>query len=247
MAKVQKDGKFGYVNKSGQEFVAVQYDKIAEFEDGLAKAVLNGKCGFLGMDGKVMIPFESECNPDNIFEEGFSNGYSKFEVKTKKKKGPPVLEKGLMDKEMRTIVPANYEDVGKLSEGLVAVRKKGKWGYVDLNLKIIVPFQYELAWPFKNNLAKVKLNGKLGIIDPAGKLKLTCEYDEIQDPKMGVFVARIGEKYGLLDENGKYLIEPELDEVENPLKDDLLQLSKVGKLAYFNLKTRSFVWKENGF
>lgn len=61
-----------------------------------------------------------------------------------------------------------FEGIMQYSEGLVAVRKNGKWGFVDEQGKTIIPFIYEGASYFSNGVALVVLEGKRGYIDKAG-------------------------------------------------------------------------------
>ena len=35
----------------------------------------------------------------------------------------------------KVIIPLEYEEVGNFSEGLAAVRKDGKWGYINLKMR----------------------------------------------------------------------------------------------------------------
>lgn len=41
------------------------------------------------------------------------------------------------------VIEAQYEDAIGLTEGLLAVKKNGKWGFVDIFNKVVVPFEYE--------------------------------------------------------------------------------------------------------
>lgn len=41
------------------------------------------------------------------------------------------------------VIEAQYEDAIGLAEGLLAVKKNGKWGFVDIFNKVVVPFEYE--------------------------------------------------------------------------------------------------------
>ena len=49
------DGKWGFIDKNGNDKVAFRYDKVADFEDGLALVELNGKLGFVNRYGREVI------------------------------------------------------------------------------------------------------------------------------------------------------------------------------------------------
>lgn len=77
-----------------------------------------------------------------------------------------------------TVAP-QYEDAQLFCEGLAAVKKDGKWGYIDTDGKVVIPFQYDQAYHFNEGKAVVgTLNGqdtqgrwyiRAGFIDKAGK------------------------------------------------------------------------------
>lgn len=53
-----------------------------------------------------------------------------------------------------TIAP-QYEDAGPFNEGLAAVKKNGKWGYIDTDNKTVIPFRYDVAGIFNEGYAVV--------------------------------------------------------------------------------------------
>jgi len=67
-AKVVKNGKIGYINMEGEEFIPCKYEEIYPFEGGKAKAKRDGKYGFLNEQGEEII----ECKFD--FIGPFKNG-----------------------------------------------------------------------------------------------------------------------------------------------------------------------------
>lgn len=56
IAKVEKDGKQGFINETGEEFVPVKYDQIYPWEKGRAKVEIAGKYGFINEAGEEYIP-----------------------------------------------------------------------------------------------------------------------------------------------------------------------------------------------
>lgn len=43
-----------------------------------------------------------------------------------------------------------YDEVGSYKDGLMAVKKGNKWGYVDKNGKVIIPIKYDASWNYHN-------------------------------------------------------------------------------------------------
>ena len=56
LALVRKDGKFGYISKSGEFAIQPKYKTAKNFSEGLAAAEDNGKWGFINPKGEWIIP-----------------------------------------------------------------------------------------------------------------------------------------------------------------------------------------------
>ncbi|MDD1428759.1 WG repeat-containing protein [Dolichospermum sp. ST_sed9] len=56
------------------------------------------------------------------------------------------------------------------SEGLAAVNKVGKWGYINTSGKVVIPYQFDDVDSFQEGLANVKINGKEHLIDKTGNI-----------------------------------------------------------------------------
>lgn len=54
-----------------------------------------------------------------------------------------------------TLIAPKYEDAGRFSDGLAAVKQGGKWGYINEDGKTVIPFQFDKAYPFSEGLAIV--------------------------------------------------------------------------------------------
>lgn len=85
------------------------------------------------------------------------------------------------------VIAPQYEDAGQFSDGLAAVKKNGKWGYIDEEGKVVIPFQYELAYDFNEGLAIV------------AKSKRTADTAISWDKPAGTYY-----EMGFIDESGKY-------------------------------------------
>lgn len=71
LCKVEIDNKFGYINVNGDEQVAVKYDNIESFKNGLAVAKLGEFYGIINEQDEVVVPFSLNY-PD---KKGLKNGY----------------------------------------------------------------------------------------------------------------------------------------------------------------------------
>lgn len=87
-----------------------------------------------------------------------------------------------MNKTGTIAILPEYEAVSRFSEGLAAVQKGGKWGFINKNGETVIPFVYEWAqWGFTEGLALVKKDGKSEIINKMGETVIPCglEYDQM--------------------------------------------------------------------
>lgn len=53
------------------------------------------------------------------------------------------------------IIAPQYEDAGGFSDGLAAVKKNGKWGFIDESGKAVIPFEYDDVMSFSEGKAVV--------------------------------------------------------------------------------------------
>ena len=91
-----------------------------------------------------------------------------------------------------------YEVVGKLSNGMVAVKEGFLYGFVNSKNEYVVKAQYQQVEDFYNGHARVKLNDKWGMIDTNGKVTVACSYDEIEHYHGTIWRVKKGDLYGLV-------------------------------------------------
>ena len=110
-------------------------------------------------------------------------------------------------------------------EGLAAVAKNGKFGYIDRDGNTVIPFRYkpgydednewynqQAAYDFHEGVARVwsSRTKKYGFIDKEGNEITPCRFDEASDMSGGLALVQIGEDYGFIDKEGNCTLD--LDE-----------------------------------
>ncbi len=158
LAVVQKDNKFGAVDKSGALVVPAVYDSMSNFEDnGLAIVEADNKFGAVDKSGELVIP--TIYSGLDFFAKGVGVAYS-------------ANSKDVLIDTNGNVVFSNEEEYSFFDvpyndglSGLVIVRKDGKYGYMDASGKLIVPVIYDWATNFKEGLAWVELDGKWGVLE----------------------------------------------------------------------------------
>lgn len=115
----------------------------------------------------------------------------------------------------------------QFAEGLAAVRKNKKWGYVDKHGIVVIPFSFDEARGFSSGLACVKKNGMYGFVDKTGEVVIPFIYDWAISFKNGVSFVRKDGCYGAIRANGDIAIPIIYDNVDvNGLNEGLVYVSK---------------------
>ena len=61
---------------------------------------------------------------------------------------PAITPAAASEMSYSVMITPQYEDADSFNEGLAAVKKDGKWGYIDETGKTVIPFEYDYAFPF---------------------------------------------------------------------------------------------------
>lgn len=92
---------------------------------------------------------------------------------------------------------SKLDEVGPFSEGLAAVRKDGKWGFIDEDGNLVIEFRNDVVW---NQNADESQGDIKAIRYPKFKNGL-CAIQEIKDEGIPY--------YGFMDTQGNIVVEPE--------------------------------------
>ncbi|TMI65803.1 MAG: hypothetical protein E6H07_07810 [Bacteroidetes bacterium] len=118
---------------------------------------------------------------------------------------------GFIDKDRRILIPFIYDVYAyEQGEGLIAIRKGGKYGYINLVGETVIPFQYALATKFQNGFASViidKQNPKYGMINKTGKMIIPAKFDYPILFVQSLIPVSFKGKYGFYDTLGRQVTE----------------------------------------
>ncbi len=98
-----------------------------------------------------------------------------------------------------------YDDVHAFVEGIAAVERLGKTGYIDAEGREIVPPKYDAGADFSEGLARVTLAGKTGFINPAGEEVLPLRFDLALSFAEGRAFAKLDGKWTMIDRTGRVI------------------------------------------
>ena len=132
----------------------------------------------------------------------------------------------------------DYRKAWVFSEGLAAVMKDGKIGFINDQNDVVIPFQFDytdkcrmcdFGYVFHNGYcAMTDADGNLGLIDKNGNWVVGPEYDEIWAPhKSGYRVIVKDSKHGVLDSTGTIVYPAEYGYIS--IIPDRFVLNKGGK------------------
>lgn len=169
-----------------------KYDRVTQFDDGLARVSKNSRHGYVDTLGKVVVPL--------VYDDAvrFHNGYAAVG-----KGGDEDRKWALIDRSGREITPFAWDHVGNVNDGVaVAWTREGaarSYALVD-TLGRVTPLEYAVCGDFSNGYAaagvgeltvekvvqpgmsrvpdKLTFTGKYGYITPDGKPAIPAQFDE---------------------------------------------------------------------
>ena len=229
LAIVEQQGKYGCINKYGEEIVKCSYDNVF-FKDENIQVLAGDLWGLVdvrGMEVKpcqyidknlllhVIAPFKY----DEIIRF-LSNRYIAVRQNGKY---------GMLDLEMREIAPCMYDSIScNVCDDFIKVGQNGKYGIINTRGECVLSCCYDDVKMFYPGWAAVRKGKLWGCVDCRGTEIIPFDYKSI-DCVNGIvrikepFVEgrRFDKKWGILDENGKIKVDCIYDspmfDVANPL------------------------------
>jgi hypothetical protein len=159
LAGIFNGNKKGFIDKSGVFVIAPQFDYQNDFSEGLASVGIKNKYFFIDKDGKIITEVPSPCGP---FQEGFawirlsekcfgfvnhagniviepryinvpcfSEGLAQVVWREKETKS------GYIDTNGKIVIDGKYDYESNFHNGLAAVSRKDKDGYIDRKGKLV--------------------------------------------------------------------------------------------------------------
>lgn len=221
--KIEKNGKFGYIDRTGKIIVSPQYDKAYEFSEGLAAVMKGDKSGFIDHTGKVVIEIKFDKYPDS-FHEGLAH------VRLNK-------EPCFIDKSGKIIFKHTFEhSYYPFSEGLTPINQNKKYGFMDKTGTIVINPTFSNANSFSEGFAAVKVDKKWGYINKEGQIVIKSIFDYCSKFSEGVALVKIGNRYGYIDSLGNNIIESKFTSAAS-FTENLALVSEGPISTYINFAT----------
>ena len=198
-SRIQKDGKWGFINKKGNHIIPCLYNSVNNFWEGFAAVQLNNKWGAINDIGELIIP----CLYDDLFF--FSEGLAIVKLNGKV---------GYINTKGELQIPLIYDDATSFSEGYACVEINGKLGYINTDGRLIIPCVHEINRYVDNPYHQVHcgffpiyFDGKWGMLDKQGHMIIPCIYDELVPVEgNGECIVKLNNKEGYININNEYIL-----------------------------------------
>lgn len=246
LARVAKDGKWGYINTAGKVVIPLQYDEAQDFGDnglamvGVGPLYKHNHYGYINKQGEVVIPLTYDealpFNSDNLAAV---------------RKGPRTFGAwGYIDATGKEIIPIKYSAVKPFTkDGLAVVQlglsPKEQYGVVNRQGKFIVPLgAYDFIEAKKNSLLRVIKNKKQGYLNLKGKVAIALQYDDIRHDDFAqhdLALVKLGDKWGYINSRGTMVIAPQYEKAQNFSANGLAAVQLNNKWGYINTEGKMVI------
>jgi len=218
-------GLFGYINRQKIWYVLPEYVSAQQFRNGYSIASNNEGEFIVSERGDIrkldertgVIEFSENLGVGSSFD---TRGYR--------------FRYHYVDINGNTILPGPFEGAKSFSEGLAAVKKDGKWGYINRDGEYEISPQFSDAGSFSEGLADIyDDSGRRAFIDVTGNVVIPYHYSGIGYGSFnnGVCLrqkSNNSNKYGLIDKSGKWVVDAQYDWIYTGFICELVKGDKVG-------------------
>lgn len=234
---------YGYIDKMGNEVIPAKFRDVEDFRNGIASVHFDfdDPAVYIDKTGKVLTAKELKSHHEIVtFLQGD--------------------KMGLKHLDGNVVVPGEYDIIQNYSEGMAAVCKGNRWGYVDSYGNNIIPCLYhsrlfydngvmdgwgeygapDEANDFHEGLVMIMKNGKAGFLDKQGKVAIPFLYERAKDFAEGFAAVKKAGKWGFINKEGKNVIPCQYDKVAS-FREGLVAVVKNGKSGYINTKGKEIV------
>ena len=230
LIKVRLDGKYGFINKDGEEIIPCKYEEVESVRKGMAKVKSKEGWGLANENGEEIIPCKYE-DVDVFFDGlalvqsnegwgwGFVNENGEEIIPCKYIDADDFFDGlarvhskegwGFVNKDGEEIIPCKYKDADAFSDGLARVHSKEGWGFINKDGEEIIPCKYKYADAFSYGLARVQSKEGWGFVNKDGEEIISCKYEDADYFWFGAETAevKLNGEWITIDKTGKQVTE----------------------------------------
>lgn len=163
-ARVKRDGKWGFIDRTGGLFVATQYDTVSYCSQGRAAVWLKGRWAYVDMAEKLI----AQPYYDSVSLYIDSSAIVKRDGKY-----------GMLDYNGTEIAAAKYSRMKRIGTGLYLVERNRKQGIMNSRGREVVFTRFDEIVAFNTDYVVIKEYGKYGLVDWKGNTLISADHDLI--------------------------------------------------------------------
>lgn len=235
--KVKNKGYWGVVNEDGKEIIACVYDSILQHRGNFIAVRFRNQYGIISLQEQWIVPPRYnaselidenhfiERTPKTWFLKSFTGEVIYFSDNRFEVRGDHILEYlpsgtiwkiDLQGRITQRQAPPE-EPVQKIfpeQEGLRAIQRDGKFGFVDNRGRLRIANRYEDVYSFSEGLAAAKIRGKWGFINHQDKIEIQPTYEQVTSFSGGYALVRQKGLNGLIDQKGNQVLPTRYDNID---------------------------------
>lgn len=228
---VKKRGYWGAMNAEGKEIISCVFDSLIQIEAPYVVVGFHNQYGVIDMEenwrvipqpDQLMVVYTDrylQTKGNNTYLKSFTGRVIYFTENPIDAK-EDFLEEKISNGSMwrinydgqiiyRQLPPDSpYEKLFSETEGLRAIKKNGRYGFIDDRGRLRIANRYENVKPYSEKLAAIQILNKWGFIDHAEKIIIQPVYESVTPFDKGTSIIKLKGKSGMIDITGKVLIAP---------------------------------------
>jgi len=233
---VKYSGKWGGIDVYGVEILDCNYDSIISQKGGLSVVMVNNKYLIISSEGKQKLSpsvnqFEI-LNHNRYLERSNGFAYLKdFYGKIYYFSNNPITALGnnLLEQfsngQKQEInfdgyvvrskpLPKNNGKGFSSSEGLIGMKRNGKYGFVDSKGRLVIANRYENIGEFHEGMAQIMLLSKWGYINRDEQIMVQPTYDKAENFYFGLAIVTSNNKVGVINKKGESILSLKYDSIK---------------------------------
>lgn len=191
------NGKWGFINNSGNMVIEPDYDEARDFSYGFAAVRQGTTWGYVSEETKTLVI------PTTLSVAGdFSGGLAPAQLLGEKY--------GFINTSGEFTISAQYDFASAFSENLAAVRSDGLWGYVSSSGEVSIELTFSDAQSFSEGVAAVETFEGWVYIDQTGNeiIKPDFQISAAGEFSEGLAPVQTSEGWGYINKMGDPVITP---------------------------------------
>jgi len=232
---VKSRGFWGAMDRNGKEMIACVHDSLVQWKDENVVVRFKGGYGVIGIDETWKVTpqrYPLELINDSLyllkrenttFLKGIRKGIIYFSDNRLEVREDHLLEyltSGALWKidfsgtiKERYELPSGIEEISDESEGLRAIRRDGRYGFIDAEGRLRIANRYEAARNFSSSLAAVRILGRWGFINRQDNIAIQPVYDEVSSFVGDYAIVRQNNLVGVVGKNGQLVLPVRYDSI----------------------------------